>query len=218
MNKEQIIAHTVERIRQEFTGESSGHDWWHIYRVWNNAKHIAAGIPEVDLFIVELGALLHDIADFKFHDGDETVGPRVATEWLKEQGADDKTITAVCHIIECISYKGAGVASKMESLEGKIVQDADRLDAIGAMGIARVFSFSGKMNREMHDPSSEITLHDTAEAYKTSKGTSINHFYEKLLLIKNRMNTDEGKKIAQGRHEYMEKYLEQFYAEWDGAL
>ncbi|WP_253275654.1 HD domain-containing protein [Persicobacter sp. CCB-QB2] len=175
-----------------------------------------AGVPKANMFISEMGALLHDIADFKFHDGDETVGPRVAREYMEGLGVAERDIAAVVHIIEHISYKGAGVANKMESIEGLVVQDADRLDAIGAIGVARTFAYGGSVGNPMHDPEQEPVLHKDFESYKNSRGSTINHFYEKLLLLKERMNTDAAKVIAEDRHAFMEDFLMRFYAEWDG--
>lgn len=212
-----LIKKTADYVRNELDGEGSGHDWWHIYRVWQLAKHIAAK-EEADLQVVELAALLHDIADWKFHNGDTEAGPRKAREWLEQQGADENIIEHVCEIIRTISYKGAGVATPMKTREGMIVQDADRLEAMGAIGIARAFAYGGHKNRQMYDPEDKPELHQSFEDYKSSKGHTINHFYEKLLLLKDRMNTDEGKRIAQGRHEYMEEYLKRFYEEWEGNI
>lgn len=213
MNK--IIDKTAKYVESKLSGEGSGHDWWHVYRVWKNAIHIGKG-EKADMFIVELAALLHDIADWKFTGGDETVGPKLAREWLEKLNVDEKIITHVCEIIENISFKGAGVKNKIKTLEGRVVQDADRLDAIGAMGIARCFAYGGHKGREIHNPNIKPILHGTSEEYKKSSSPSINHFYEKLLLLKDLMNTKTGKQIAQARHKYMEEYLKQFYAEWEG--
>lgn len=215
LNNTEIINATADHIRQLLQGEGSGHDWWHIYRVWNNARHIAAG-EEADLFIVELAALLHDIGDHKFHDGDDTVGPRLAATWLQQFDLPEAVTEQVITIIKDVSFKGAGTSSAMSSLEGCIVQDADRLDAIGAIGIARTFAYGGHKNREMYDPEVKPEMHQTFEAYKASTAPTINHFYEKLLLLKDRMHTQTAKNIAAERHRYMEVYLEQFFAEWEG--
>lgn len=218
MDKSQIIQKTEGFVKEKLSGEGSGHDWWHVYRVWELAKHIAKEEQGADLFIVELTALLHDIADWKFHGGDDLAGPRVAREWLEKSGVKEKDIQHVCKIVEHISFKGAGVESKIQTLEGKIVQDADRLDAIGAVGIARAFAYGGYKRQEIYNPEIKILLHQTAESYKNSKTTTINHFYEKLLLLKDKMNTDTGKEIASERHKFMEEYLERFYKEWKGQL
>ncbi|MCC9137354.1 HD domain-containing protein [Pontibacter silvestris] len=215
LTPEQIIETTADHVKEWFTGEGSGHDWWHIYRVWNNAKHIAKH-EQADMFIVELAALLHDIADHKFHNGDDTVGPRVAREWLQGLHVSDEITDRICVIIKEISFKGAGTSSVMSSLEGAIVQDADRLDAIGAIGIARTFAYGGHKNREMYDPAIKPVLHDSFEAYKANTAPTINHFYEKLLLLKDRMHTETARRIAARRHQYMEEFLSQFYAEWEG--
>ncbi|WP_242919091.1 HD domain-containing protein [Pontibacter liquoris] len=213
-NTQDIINATEDYVKALLTGEGSGHDWWHIYRVWHNAKAIAAH-EQADLFVVELAALLHDVGDHKFHNGDETVGPRMAQQWLESLKVAPENIASICLIIKELSYKGAGTSSAMSSLEGCIVQDADRLDAIGAIGIARTFAYGGHKNREMYNPEIMPELHDTFEAYKASTAPTINHFYEKLLLLKDRMHTRTAKEIAQQRHQFMESFLAQFYAEWD---
>ncbi|WP_276496041.1 HD domain-containing protein [Pontibacter litorisediminis] len=215
MYKEEVIAAAANYVQELLSGEGSGHDWWHVLRVWNNAKHIAA-TEQVNLYVVELAALLHDIGDHKFHNGDETVGPRMAREWLERRQVEEETIQHVCSIIQDLSYKGAGTSSAMPTLEGKVVQDADRLDAIGAIGIARTFAYGGHKNRELYDPAVKPVMHESFEAYKANTAPTINHFYEKLLLLKDRMHTDTAKDLAQKRHAYMEEFLEQFYAEWNG--
>ncbi len=217
MNKQQVIADIERQVRASLDGEGSGHDWWHILRVLNMAKHLGEA-EKADMFIVQLAALLHDIADWKFHNGDDTVGPRVAREMLTKLEVAPADIDHVCAIIAGLSYKGAGVNTDMPTLEGRCVQDADRLDAIGAIGIARTFVYTGHKGRPMHDPSSKPVMHDTKEAYFKGGETTINHFYEKLLLLKDRMQTETAKRIALGRHEYMEAFLKRFYAEWDGKL
>jgi uncharacterized protein len=218
MTGRKLIDKTADYVKAKFANESTGHDWWHIYRVWQLAKHIAKEEPGADLSIVELGALLHDIADFKFHGNDLQAGPKAARQLLKELGADEDTIKRVSHIVENVSFKGAAVANKMVSQEGKIVQDADRLDAIGAIGIARAFAYGGSTGRQIHDPEVESKMHDSFEAYATADSPTINHFYEKLLLLKDKMNTETGKQLAVQRHEFMENYLKEFYAEWEGEL
>lgn len=215
MHKKEIVQKTAEHVKTLFSGEGSGHDWWHIYRVWQNAKLIAKKEKSVDLFHIELGALLHDIADYKFHGGDEAIGGKTTSAWLKSLGTDDKDIKAVVHIVDNVSYKG-GEESKMKSIEGKIVQDADRLDAIGAIGIARCFAYGGNVGHEIYNPEIKPNLNMSKEEYKKHKSTQVNHFYEKLLKLKDLMNTESAKKIALKRHDYMEKYLSEFLAEWEG--
>ena len=211
-----IIEKALAYVRDLLEGEGSGHDWWHIKRVYDLSVTMANEYPEADLFIVQLGALLHDIGDHKFHNGDHTVGPKMVTDWLAGNQVDESTIAQVVAIVKEISYKGADVETPMSSLEGEIVQDADRLDAIGAIGIARTFAYGGNKNREMHNPEISPEQHSDFETYKKTTGPTINHFYEKLLLLKDRMNTAFGKKLAQQRHTYMETFLEEFFAEWEG--
>ena len=210
-----IIDKTCRFVEEKLAGEGSGHDWWHIYRVWNLAKNIA-GQEGANLMVVELAALLHDIADWKFHDGDENKGPQLAEQFLVENQVERRVIDPVIEIITSISYKGAGVPTPMNTLEGKVVQDADRLDAIGALGIARTFAYGGHKNRLIYHPEEKPVLHQSFEDYKKNQGHTINHFYEKLLLLKDRMNTASGKRLAEARHQFMQAYLDQFYKEWDG--
>ncbi|WP_289021859.1 HD domain-containing protein [uncultured Salegentibacter sp.] len=217
MNKSQVLKNTEDFVKESLKNAEGGHDWFHIQRVWRNAKLIAK-TETADLFIVELGALLHDIADSKFHNGNETIGPKVASEFLKKQQVSAEIITQVVKIIENVSFKGGNVQQDFNSIELKIVQDADRLDALGAIGIARTFNYGGFKERALYDPEIKPKLNMSKEEYKTSSAPTINHFYEKLLLLKDRMNTKTGKEIAQKRHEFMEMYLEQFYAEWNGEL
>lgn len=212
ISQEELLEQTAQFIRQLLEGEGSGHDWWHIHRVRNNALHIAKAY-EVDAFVVEMAALLHDIADHKFHGGDENIGPRKAREWMSQQGMEELIQNHIILIMEEVSFSKGIIPS---SLEGKIVQDADRLDAIGAIGIARAFAYGGFKNREMYHPDIPPQKYASLEDYKKNTNPTINHFYEKLLLLKDLMNTDEGKKIAQQRHQFMENYLEQFYDEWKG--
>jgi uncharacterized protein len=214
MNNKETIQKTEAFVKEKLSGEGTGHDWWHIDRVRKNALVIGKK-EKVDLFVVELGALLHDIADYKFHGGDETVGPKVARKWLTNLGVDTKIVNHIADIVANISYKGAKVANKISTLEGKVVQDADRLDAMGAIGIARCFAYNGHVGNEIYNPDITPVMHKTAEEYKKFKGTAINHFYEKLLLLKDRMNTQTAQTIAEQRHTYMENFLEQFLAEWD---
>jgi len=215
MDEKAVIQQTAEMVKQKFLGEGSGHDRRHIERVRNMALHIWQS-EWWDRFIIELWALLHDIADRKFHDGDDYAWGKVTRERLNSLGVEGNTIEAVVHVVDNVSYKWAGVANKMKSKEGFIVQDADRLDALGAIGIARNFSYGGAQQREMRNPEDAIVLHDTAEAYKSSSDSTIHHFYQKTLLLKDRMNTETGKKIAKSRHAYIEQYLEQFFAERKG--
>ena len=210
-----IIENTIAFVKETLKGAEGGHDWFHIQRVFNNAKLIAEGGDANDL-VIALGALLHDIADSKFHNGDETVGPKIAEEFLKSQEVSPEVIEHVIKIIENISFKGGNVTRKFNSLELDIVQDADRLDALGAIGIARTFNYGGFKGRGLYDPEIEPNLKMTKEEYKASNAPTINHFYEKLLLLKDRMNTETGRKIAAERHKFMELYLDQFYKEWNG--
>ena len=215
MDKNQIINQTAEYIKLRLSGEGSGHDWWHVYRVWKNAVHIAES-EQTDLYIIELAALLHDIADWKFNDGNDDIGPQMAKEWLERLNVEENVVVHVCNIIQDISFKGAGVATNMKTKEGMIVQDADRLDAMGAIGISRAFAYGGSKGREMYNPELKPENHNSFEQYKNSKGSSINHFYEKLLLLKELMNTETARKIAEKRHVFMEEYLSEFFLEWEG--
>jgi uncharacterized protein len=214
MNQNDLIQKTTEYIKQEFGDDSSGHDWWHIYRVWKNAISICRH-EKADLFIVELAALLHDLDDWKFNQSEDETPVRAKT-WMEACGIDLQTNQTVCDIIMNISYKGAQVENKMKSLEGFIVQDADRLDAIGAIGIGRAFAYGGYKNRPMYDPETQNQMHATFEQYKNSKSATINHFYEKLLLLKDMMNTPTARRIAEQRHEIMLRFLDQFMNEWEG--
>ena len=211
-----IIDKTCRFVEEKLAGEASGHDWWHIYRVWNLAKKIA-GQEGASLMVVELAALLHDIADWKFHDGDENKGPQMVEQFLAANHVERRVIDPVIEIVASISYKGAGVPTPMKTLEGKVVQDADRLDAIGALGIARTFAYGGYKNRLIYHPEEKPVLHQSFDDYKKNQGHTINHFYEKLLLLKDRMNTASGKRLAEARHQFMQAYLDQFYREWDGT-
>lgn len=214
--QEQIVEQTIQYVRSELEGEGSGHDWWHIHRVYTMALRIAKHEQGADLFVVALGALLHDIADHKFHNGDETVGPRVAGQWLERCCAQRDVIEHVQEIIKTISFKGAQVSSPMRTIEGKIVQDADRLDAIGAIGIARCFAYGGSKGRLLYDPAVKSECHTSFEAYKKSTGSAINHFYEKLFLLKDLMNTKTAQVIAQKRHDRMRLFVDDFLVEWNG--
>ena len=215
MNTTNLIDKTILFVKKTLAQAEGGHDWFHIERVYKNALLIAAS-ENCDLEIVQLGALLHDIADSKFHDGDETIGPKTARTFLESENVVATTIDHVIAIIENISFKGGKVERKFSSIELDIVQDADRLDAIGAIGIARTFNYGGFKNRALYNPDIAPNLSMTKEEYKKNEAPTINHFYEKLLLLKDKMNTQTGKQIAQERHRYMEDFLEQFYAEWEG--
>ncbi|GGB78157.1 phosphohydrolase [Flavobacterium suaedae] len=215
MSNPALIHKTINFVKQQLENAEGGHDWFHIERVYNNAMKIAE-TENCDLVIVQLGALLHDIADSKFHNGDETVGPKVATTFLEGENVAATVIDHVVKIIENISFKGGNFEKAFNSKELEIVQDADRLDAIGAIGIARTFNYGGFKNRPLYNPDIEPNLNMSKEEYKKSNSPTINHFYEKLLLLKDRMNTETGKKLAQGRHNYMVNFLAQFYAEWEG--
>lgn len=212
-----LILATKTFVQQELANAEGGHDWFHIERVYKNALLIAEE-EDVNLDIIALGALLHDIADAKFHQGDETVGPKKAKQFLQQQNVESATIEHVIKIIEHISFKGGNFQQQFHSKELAIVQDADRLDALGAIGIARTFNYGGFKNRKLYDPAIAPKLNMTKEEYKKGENPTINHFYEKLLLLKDRMNTQKGKQIAQERHLFMEKFLEQFYAEWEGKV
>lgn len=215
LDNNSLISNTIDYVRKELAGAEAGHDWWHIERVWKNARKIAAS-ETVNLLIVELGALLHDIADAKFHDGDENIGPAKARNFLASEGTDESVINEVEMIIRHISFKGGNFNKTYTSKELDVVQDADRLDALGAIGIARAFQYGGFKNREIYNPGIPADLYMDKEAYKKSTAPTINHFYEKLLLLKDRMNTNTGKQMAEERHSFMEQYLEQFYKEWEG--
>jgi uncharacterized protein len=210
-----VIDKTILFVKEQLQNAEGGHDWFHIERVFKNALLIAED-EACNLEIVKLGALLHDIADSKFHNGDETVGPKVARYFLEKENVDEEIIIHVLNIIENISFKGGNFDKKFSSKELEIVQDADRLDALGAIGIARTFNYGGFKNRPIYNPNIAPRLNMSKEEYKNSEAPTLNHFYEKLLLLKDKMNTDSGKKIAQERHSFMEKFLSQFYAEWDG--
>lgn len=210
-----LLEVTIKYVKEILTEAEGGHDWFHIERVWKNADTIAKG-EGCDQEIVALAALLHDIADSKFHSGDETVGPRVARNWLVSKGYPKEKLEHVIAIIENVSFKGGHNERNHSSIELDVVQDADRLDAIGAIGIARTFNYGGFKNRTIYDPDFAPNLNMSKEEYKNSTAPTINHFYEKLLLLKDRMNTQTGKDMAAERHRFMKTYLDQFYAEWDG--
>ena len=217
MNDSLIIAHTITFVKKELENAEGGHDWFHIERVYKNAILISK-TEKVDSFIVSLGALLHDIADSKFYNGDETIGPKKAEDFLNYEKVPEDVITHVIKIIENTSFKGGNKKQQFFSNELAVVQDADRLDALGAIGIARCFNYGGYKNRKLYDPDIKPNLNMTPEEYKNSNSPTINHFYEKLLLLKNKINTTTGKQIAENRHLYMEGFLAQFYGEWNGDL
>lgn len=210
-----IIDKTILFVKKQLQDAEGGHDWFHIERVYKNAVLIAQE-EDCDVTVVKLGALLHDIADSKFHDGDEEIGPKMARTFLESENVSEGIIEHVVQIIQNISFKGGNFEKTFSSIELEIVQDADRLDALGAIGIARTFNYGGFKNRPIYNPSIAPKLNMTKEEYKKSDSPTLNHFYEKLLLLKDKMNTGTGKKLAQERHRFMETFLSQFYAEWEG--
>lgn len=205
-----IIDQTREFVKKEMQGDPA-HDWSHIYRVWRISITLAKK-EKADSFTVQLAALLHDLDDWKLSSGEINK----AKTFMEQLNLSPEIISNICEIIEHLSFKGAGVETKMSTKEGMVVQDADRLDAIGAIGIARAFSYGGKKNSPIYDPELKPEFHTSFEDYKKSQGTTINHFYEKLLILKELMNTDSAKKIAEKRHKFMEKYLNEFFKEWEG--
>lgn len=210
-----ILEQTVSFVRETLKDAEAGHDWFHIERVWKNSLLIAKS-EDCNLEVVQLAALLHDIADSKFHGGDDTVGPRKAREFMESINVDAKTVNHVVAIIENISFKGGNAVKTHSSIELDIAQDADRLDAIGAIGIIRAFHYGGFKNRTIYDPEIAPQLGMSPEEYKKSEAPTVNHFYEKLLLLADKMNTETGKKIARNRHIFMEQFLAEFYTEWEG--
>lgn len=210
-----MIENTITFVKYQLQNAESGHDWFHVERVYKNAMLIAK-TESCNLLVVQLAALLHDIADSKFHNGDEAIGPKTAKTFLESQNVDEETIVHVVKIIENLSFKGGNFQKTFHSKELDIVQDADRLDAIGAIGIARTFNYGGFKNREIYNPEIAPNLSMSKEEYKNSTAPTINHFYEKLLLLKDLMSTETAKKIAAQRHQFMETFLAQFYAEWKG--
>jgi uncharacterized protein len=217
MDKQEIIKETEKFVKETLKNAEGGHDWWHIYRVCGLSKHIAE-TENADMFVVELGALLHDIADSKFNNGDEEIGPKKAREFLESLNLDKDIILHVENIIKNISFKGGKQIQNFKSKELSIVQDADRLDALGAVGIARTFNYGGHKNKEIYNPHIKPNLNMTSEEYKSSTSPTLNHFYEKLLLLKDKMNTEAGKRMAEHRHEFIKDYLAEFYQEWEGNL
>ena len=217
MNHQELIQKTIAFVKEELAIAEGGHDWFHVERVYKNSVLISK-TEEVNHLVIALGALLHDIADSKFYKGDETIGPKKARNFLKTENVSEEVIDHIIKIIENISYKGGNKKQVFYSTELAVVQDADRLDAIGAIGIARAFNYGGYKNRKMYDPEITPNLSMTPSEYKTSTAPTVNHFYEKLLLLKDKMNTQTGKQIAEKRHEYLEGFLRQFYGEWEGKL
>ncbi len=217
MSQSSIISETIIFVREKLSDAEAGHDWFHIERVFKNAVKISEN-ENCNELVVKLGALLHDIADSKFYNGDESVGPKTARNFLESIKCDEATINHVVQIIENISFKGGNFKSQFTSKELQIIQDADRLDAIGAIGIARTFNYGGFKNRQIYNPEIAPKLNMTKEEYKNSEAPTLNHFYEKLLLLKDKMNTDTGMKMAEQRHRFMEQFLSQFYSEWEGSL
>lgn len=214
INRKKILQQTEDFVHRQFETEGSGHDWWHIFRVRNMALKLAE-IEGGDTFIIEMAALLHDLDDWKISDNS---GSSKTHAWLKETGLLDDEIQYILEIIDEVSFKGAGVETKPTTIEAKIVQDADRLDAIGAIGIARTFAYGGNKGRLIYDPQIQPQLHESFEAYKKTDAPTINHFYEKLLLLKDRINTEAAKRVAVQRHHFMELYLKEFFNEWDLKL
>lgn len=215
MKQEKVLEATKDYVKAKLLGEGSGHDWWHIVRVYNNAVDIAKVEDNVDIFVVKLGALLHDIADHKFGYTDDD-RRRIIEEFLTQQDVEDKIIEEVVYIANNISFKGGTNQHVMKTIEGRIVQDADRLDAIGAIGIGRTFAYGGHVDREMYNPDANNEALQKKDGYTNSD--TITHFYEKLLLLKDRMNTETGRRKAEIRHKTMEDYLKMFYAEWNGEV
>jgi uncharacterized protein len=211
-----LVSPTAAFIEEKFAHEGSGHDWAHIRRVWLMARRLARAESAADAEVVELAALLHDIADWKFHDGDYEAGPRAARAWLESQLAAESIIQRVETIIREVSFKGLGVPTPVSSIEAALVQDADRLDAIGAIGIARTFAYGGHKGRPMHDPAVPPVTHETFASYQQNAAPTLNHFYEKLFHLKDRLNTDAARQVAEERHRFMEAFVAQFLAEWEG--
>lgn len=217
MENKELISRTSEFVRTTLAGAEGGHDWWHTFRVFNMARRMAE-TENADPLVTSLAALLHDIADAKFHGGDETIGPKIARDFLHSLGVDENIIRHVILIMTHISFRDGYNAGEFHSPELAVVQDADRLDAMGAIGIARAFNYGGYKNREMYNPEIAPDPAMDRKAYMKSKAPTINHFYEKLLLLRDRMNTKSGKAMAMHRHQVMLNFLEEFYGEWEGHL
>lgn len=211
-----VVAATAAFIEQKFQAEGSGHDWPHIRRVWQVARVLAAATPGTEREVVELAALLHDVADWKFHGGDYEAGPRAARAWLLSQQVPEATVARVEQVIREVSFKGLGVETPVSSPEAAVVQDADRLDAIGAIGVGRAFAYGGHKGRPMHDPATPPVSHQDFEHYQQSTAPTLNHFYEKLLHLKDRLHTPAARQLAEERHQFMEQFVAQFLREWEG--
>ena len=218
MNKAQILKNTKTYVIEKMSGEGTGHDWFHVERVFKMAEHIAREESDANLFVVQMAALLHDIEDWKFNEDDTSEGTKIARDWMEHQTVDRDLIDHICESIKAVSYKGGANQNKPKTLEAKIVQDADRLDALGAIGIGRAFAYGGFKGREMYNPKIKPKKFTTLAAYKNNKGTTINHFYEKLFLVKDLMHTKTAVKIATKREKFMKEYLNMFYNEWEGKL
>ncbi|PQB05554.1 HD domain-containing protein [Aureitalea marina] len=212
--EKKLVSQTGDFVKKVLENAEGGHDWYHTQRVYWMACYLAQKTG-ADLLTVSLGALLHDIADSKFHGGDETIGPKMAANWLTDFELDSAVVQSVIEIVKEISFKGGHHDRPNRSLEFQVVQDADRLDALGAIGIARTFNYGGFKNRAIYDPNIPPKPGQSREEYKNSQAPTINHFYEKLLLLKDRMNTDTARKIANKRHKFMAEFLDEFYAEWN---
>ncbi|MBA2520571.1 MAG: HD domain-containing protein [Chloroflexia bacterium] len=211
-----VLGETEIHVRTSLDGDGAGHDWWHVDRVRRLARRLAAA-EAADPFVVELAVLLHDVADWKFHEGDGEVGPRQAREWLAGLAVEPRVIDHVTEIVGGLSFKGARVPRPMRTIEGRVVQDADRLDAIGAIGVARAFAYGGWKGQPIFDPGLAPILHDSAAAYWSGTTSTVTHFDEKLLLLKDLMNTDTARRLAEERHRFLEMFLARFHAEWDGT-
>jgi uncharacterized protein len=216
MTHQLLIENTINFVKETLQGAEAGHDWFHVERVWKTAKTIAK-TEKADEVTVELASLLHDIADAKFHDGDEEIGPVKAKAFLLSAGLDENYANHIANIIRNISFKGGQTTATIDGIELAIVKDADRLDAIGAIGIARAFHYGGYKNRELYNPAIPPQKNMSPEQYRSSTAPTINHFYEKLLLLKDLMHTETGRQMAQKRHDFMLAYLEEFYEEWNGG-
>ncbi len=214
MSQGDALARTADRVRELLAGDATGHDWWHIERVRRLALRLARE-EGADPLVVELAALLHDVADWKVS-GDAHAAARRAREWLASLGVEHDVVEHVAEIADTLSFKGAGVPTPMRTIEGTVVQDADRLDALGAIGIARAFAYGGSRGRPLHDPDAAPVLHASFEQYRAAGGATLNHFHEKLFLLRDRMNTAAARRIADERHAYMEEFVRKFLEEWEG--
>jgi uncharacterized protein len=211
-----LVSRVSASVRRRMEGDGTGHDWWHVWRVWKSAERLARSERKADPVIVSLWALLHDVGDWKFHGGDEEAAPREAAKFLRQARAERDVVERVEQVCREISFKGAGVADRPTSLEARIVQDADRLDAIGAIGVARAFAYGGAKGRLLYEPGVKPVLHGSFAAYKKSRSHTINHFHEKLLLLQKRLHTKAALRLARDRHAFLVTYLKRFHAEWDG--